>query len=52
MRFISYIYSYLNYYFFFSDYPHGDKPLDEMDDKYPRIPPIMPQYRPSKIISF
>ncbi|CAF3938847.1 unnamed protein product [Adineta steineri] len=30
-----------------SDYPHSDKPLDEIDEKYTRVPPNMTQYRPN-----
>lgn len=33
---------------FSSDYPHGDKPVDEIDEKFTRIPTAMPPYRPSK----
>lgn len=35
----------------FSDYAHGEKPLDEVDEKFSRVPPVMTPYRPSKSIS-
>lgn len=35
----------------FSDYSHGEKPLDEIDEKFSRVPPVMAPYRPSKSIS-
>ena len=35
----------------FSDYTRGEKPLDEIDEKFSRGLPVMAPYRPSKSIS-